>query len=96
MGDEMIRQSSDKIIKASKTVQIVHMKTKKQVIAGHDCIVTLADVLSKTRGGVYRVIVRRLPHPSRSHATCMCQGALFTGNCKHIHAVICKSRQEQV
>jgi len=92
----MIRQSSDKIIKGSETVEIVHIKTEKQVIAGHDCIVTLADVRSKTRGGVYRVIVRRLPHPSRSYATCICHGALFTGNCKHIHAVICKSRPDQV
>ena len=92
----MIRQSSDAIIKSSKTVEIVHMRTEHKKISGYDCSVTIADVRSATRGGVYRVIVNRHSHTSRAYATCICQGAFFSGNCKHIHAVVCASTQEQV
>ena len=92
---EMIPIISDTIKTAALDVGIIHIKTEQQTIAGIEYRVSIADVLS-SRNTVYRVTTYEEPEGLRDYAVCLCKGAFFRGICKHIVAVLCKSRKETV
>ena len=91
----MIPIISDDIKKKALDVGIVHIKHEQQTIAGIQYRVSIADVLS-SRDTVYRVTTYEEPEGLRDFAVCLCKGAFFRGICKHIYAVLCRSRAEQV
>ena len=91
----MIPIISDSIKTGALDVGIIHMRTEQQTIAGIEYRVSIADVLS-SRNTVYRVTTYEEPLELRCFAVCLCKGAFFHGICKHIVAVLCKSRRETV
>ena len=91
----MIPIISADIKKKSLDVGIINIKHEEQTIAGIAYRVSIADVLS-SRDTVYRVTTYEEPEGLRDYAVCLCKGAFFHGICKHIYAVLCRSRGEQV
>ena len=91
----MIPIISDDIKKKSLDVGIIAIKHEEQTIAGIQYRVSIADVLS-SRDTVYRVTTYEEPEGLRDFAVCLCKGAYFKGICKHIYAVLCRSRGESL
>lgn len=91
----MIPIISDDIKKKALDVGIIAIKHEQQTIAGNQYRVSIADVLS-SRDTVYRVTTYEEPEGLRDFAVCLCKGAYFKGICKHIYAVLCRSRDESL
>lgn len=88
----MIREPSEHIAKQAQKVKILRMETEIVDIIGIPYRITRADVLNTKGTGYYRSIIYEEPNKIRSFSTCVCDGFLFTGNCKHIAAVFAASR----
>lgn len=91
----MIPIISDDIKKKALDVGIVAIKHEHQTIAGIQYRVSIADVLS-SRDTVYRVTTYEEPEGLRDFAVCLCKGAFFHGICKHLYAVLCRSKKDSI
>ena len=91
----MIPIISDDIKNKALDVGIIHIKHEDQTIAGIKYRVSIVDVLS-SRDTVYRVTTYEEPESLRDFAVCLCKGAYFRGICKHIYAVLCRSRGQSI